>query len=372
MKKVLFVAHVESHILHFHIPYLKMFHEKGYEVHVATNGSSMIPFCDVKYNLPFQKSPLKKENYIAFKEMKIILDTEVFEIIHCHTPVGGVIARLANRLSINYKNTRMIYTAHGFHFYKGAPLSNWIIYYPIERWMAKYTDILITINHEDYERAKKFRFKQNGSVEFVHGVGINEDKFKFPLNKIEREKLRQAIGLQRDDFVMIFPAELNHNKNQILLIKVMEQITKNHNNIKLLLLGKDLLSGEYKNEIKRRNLENNIKVLGYRNDVPKLIKISDIGISSCIREGLGLNLIEELYCGLPVIASSNRGHKEIVQKNTNGLLYDLNEIHVLESLILKCYNKEIVFEQDILKKSVEKFLIRNVQEEYRKIYFREG
>ena len=355
MKKVLFVAHVESHILHFHIPYLKLFHDKGYEVHVATNGDSKIPFCDVKYNLPFQKSPLKKENYIAFKEMKKILDTEVFEIIHCHTPVGGVIARLANRISKNYNNTRMIYTAHGFHFYNGAPLSYWLIFYPIERWMAHYTDVLITMNQEDYQRGKKFKLRNNGKTEYVHGVGVDETKFKFSMNDSEKIKLRSELGLESDDYVMIFPAELSKRKNQIFLIDVMKKLSTENKKIKLLLPGKDLLNGELQRIVKKHNLAESILFLGYRNDIPKLLKISDILISSSLQEGLPVNLVEASLAGMKCIVKNSRGNRELGYTfESESELYNL----------LKNSN-------DLNVKNVDQYLLKNVIQEYVKIYWRD-
>lgn len=354
MKKVLFVAHVESHILHFHIPYLKMFHEKGYKVHVATNGESDIPYCDVKHNLPFQKSPFKKDNYKAYKELKKILNEEKFEIIHCHTPVGGVVARLANRFSVNYKTTRMIYTAHGFHFYKGAPISYWMIFYPIERWLAHYTDTLITINQEDYDRASEFHLKKNGNVEFVHGVGVDEEKFNFIMSDEDKINFRKELGIEAEDFIMIFSAELNKNKNQIFLINAMKEIVKSNKNVKLLLPGKDLLNGEYQKIVKEENLCENIKFLGYRKDIPKLLKISDLAVSSSKREGLPVNLIEASICGLPLLVSDCRGNKELgdVYKNK-------------EDFIRKVINCNLSLQIDW-----EKYSLKNVKSEYKNIYFK--
>lgn len=311
MKKVLFVAHVESHILHFHIPYLQLFHDKGYEVHVATNGDSEIPYCDVKHNLPFQKSPIKKDNYIAFKKLKKILNEENFEIIHCHTPVGGVVARLANRSSNYYVTTRMIYTAHGFHFYDGAPISYWMIFYPIERWLAHYTDILITINQEDYQRAQKFHLKSNGRIEIVHGVGVDEKKFNFELNESEKMELRKELGLRTDDYVLIFPAELSKRKNQIFLINAMEDLVKINKSFKLLLPGKDLLNEELQKTVTEKELNEYIKFLGYRKDIHKLLKISDLAVSSSRQEGLPINLIEALFSNVKVLSSKCRGSVEI-------------------------------------------------------------
>ena len=155
MKKVLFVASVNSHIIGFHTPYLKMFQERGYEVHVASYGDEKIEYCDKHHNIHFERFPFKLKNIKAYKELKKIIKDNKFEIIHCHTPTASVLTRLAARNARKKYNTKVIYTAHGFHFYKGAPAINWIIYYPIEKWLARYTDCLITINQEDYERAKE-------------------------------------------------------------------------------------------------------------------------------------------------------------------------------------------------------------------------
>ena len=205
MKKVLFVATVTRHINAFHIPYLKWFKEQGYEVHVASNGDEKIEYCDKHFNLPFERFPLKVNNIKTYKELKKIIDDNNSEIVHCHAPVGGVLARLAARKA-RKKGTRVIYTAHGFHFYKGAPLLNWIIYYPIEKFLSRYTDCLITINQEDYELAKK-RFKKAKQIEYVHGVGVDSEKFKKEnLNKEQKEKLRKSLGIKEDDFVIIYTA----------------------------------------------------------------------------------------------------------------------------------------------------------------------
>lgn len=156
MKKVLFIATVvKHHIMAFHIPYLELFRKNGYEVHVAAKNDyenkeeCNIPFCNKLFDLPFERSPMKQNNIYVYKELKNIIHSNNYNIIHCHTPVGGALGRLAAR-NAQEKGTKVIYTAHGFHFFKGAPLINWLAYYPVERWLARYTDVLITINKEDY------------------------------------------------------------------------------------------------------------------------------------------------------------------------------------------------------------------------------
>jgi glycosyltransferase EpsD len=183
MKKVLFTATVDSHILQFHLPFLKMFKENGYEVHVATNGNEKIPYCDVKHVVSFERSPIKINNLKAIKQLKKICEKEKFDIIHTHTLMGSVVTRLAAKKARRKYNTRIIYTAHGFHFFKGAPIKNWILFYPVEKYLAKYTDTLITINQEDYELAKMKFNKRCKDIQFVPGVGIDEKKFDFEMTK---------------------------------------------------------------------------------------------------------------------------------------------------------------------------------------------
>ena len=312
MKKVLFTATVDSHILQFHIPYLKMFKDNGYEVHVATNGTDKIPYCDVKHTVSFERDPIKFNNIKAIKQLKKIINENNFEIIHCHTPMGSVVTRIAAKKARN-KGTRVIYTAHGFHFFKGAPLANWLIFYPIEKYLSKYTDCLITINQEDYELAKR-KFKKCRQIELVHGVGVDESKFNFEMSDKEKHELRESLGLTDEDFVLIQVGEMNKNKNQIMAIEVMRDLVKEDTSIHLLLVGTGVLEEFYKEKIKEYNLQKNIHMLGYRRDIPKLLKISDVLLSLSHREGLPVNVIEGMICGLPIIATDCRGNRDLVEK----------------------------------------------------------
>jgi glycosyltransferase EpsD len=359
MKKVLFTATVDSHILHFHTPYLKYFKDNGYEVHIATNGNEIIPFCDVKHVITFERSPFKLNNLKAIKELKKIIDKEQFDIIHTHTPMGSVVTRLA-AINSRKKGTRVIYTAHGFHFYKGAPIIYWLLFYPIEKYLSRFTDTLITINKEDYEIAKK-NFKKT-NVEYVPGVGIDESKFNFTMTEEEKQELRSSIGLKPTDFVLIYPAELNKNKNQIFLINVMEQLVKENPNIHLLLPGKDSLNGKYQSITKEKGLGTNIHFIGYRNDIPRLLKISNIAVSSSKREGLGLNLLEAIFSGIPVVAFNNRGHNEIIVESRNG--YFANSEKKFQIEIDKIINHGLIVETKI----TEKYYLYHVLNYVKKIY----
>lgn len=341
MKKVLFTATVDSHILHFHLPYLKMFKEKGYEVHVATNTDDTIPFCDVKHKVSFERSPFKTNNLKAIKQMKKILLDNNFDIVHTHTPMGSVVTRLAYKKVRNKVNTRMIYTAHGFHFYKGAPLLNWLLFYPVEKYLSKYTDTLITINKEDYELAKK-KFKKCRNVEYVPGVGIDEDKFNFTMTKSEKLELRKSLGLKENDFVLIYPARLDKNKNQGMLIESMAELIKKHKDIHLLLPGEDELNGYYQKMAKEKNVDKNVHFLGYRNDIPRLLKISNVAVSTSKREGLPINIIEAMYVGLPVVATNCRGNRDLIEDGKNGYLVGIDSIEIFSSKLLNLYNNNFL------------------------------
>ena len=339
MKKVLFVATVTGHINAFHVPYLKWFHEEGYEVHVASNGEEKIEYCDKHFNIPFERSPFKLKNIKAYKELKNIIDSNKYEIIHCHTPVGGVLARLAAR-GTRKRGTRVLYTAHGFHFYKGAPIINWLIYYPVEKWLSRYTDTLITINNEDYTIAKK-KFKAK-NIEFVNGVGVDEKKFNFEMSEEEKHKLRQELGLNDDDYVLISVGELNKNKNQIMQIETMKEVVKSNSKIKLLIVGTGKLKEFYKKKIQEFELNSNVFLLGYRNDIPKLLKISDCLVSTSKREGLPVNVIEGMFVGLPMVLTDCRGNRDLVTEDE--MLINLNKVAEFKKAIEICINRKPIEE----------------------------
>lgn len=342
MKKVLFVATITKHIEGFHSPYLKMFKEKGYEVHVATgDNESLKKYCDKKFNITLSRSPYKFNNLIGINQLKKIIEQERYEIIHCHTPMGGVATRLAAKKARKKYNTRVIYTAHGFHFFKGAPLKNWLMFYPVEWFLSKYTDTLITINKEDYKLAKRKFDKRCNNVEYVPGVGIDIKKFDFKMTNKEKHDLRKSLGLKDDDFVLIFPARLDKNKNQGFLINCMKDLVKNYPNFHLLLPGVDELNGHYQKMAIDKGIENNIHFLGYRSDIPQLMKISNIAVTSSLREGLPVNILESLACGLPVVALDCRGIDDLIVDNMNGFVIKIHSPHCMREFnnaLLKIYN----------------------------------
>ena len=368
MKKVLFVATVNMHIIGCHLPYLKWFKEQGYEVHVASRGTEKIEYCDKHFDIPFERFPLQINNIKAYKELKEIIKNNNYDIIHCHTPVGGVLARLAAKKE-RRKGTKVLYTAHGFHFYKGAPLLNWLIYYPIEKIMAHYTDCLITIVNEDYEFAKKsLKAKE---IKHINGIGVNTDRFLKDITEEQKSKLRQELGINDKDIVFSYVAELNKNKNQILLINAIEKLKEEIPNAKLLLVGNGVLLQKYKKIVKNKKMENKVFLLGRRENINEILSITDIYLASSIREGLGLNIIEAMYKMVPVIATNNRGHRELIQDEKTGNLLNKNTTSEMSKEIIKLLNCPENQKKEIIngaKQNIEKYLLENVLKEMKKIY----
>lgn len=369
MKKVLFTATVDSHILQFHLPFLKLFKEKGYEVHVATNGDEEIPYCDVKHKISFERSPFKINNLKAIKQLKKVCESEKFDIIHTHTPMGSVVTRLAAKSSRKKHHTRVIYTAHGLHFFKGAPVINWLLFYPVEKYLSKYTDTLILINKEDYDRCKR-KFKKCKDIQYVPGVGIDEEKFNFEMTKKEKFELRKSLGLKEKDFVMIYPAELNKNKNQGMIINAIEELSKKYKDIKVILPGIDSYNGYYQQLVKEKGLEEYIKFLGYRKDIPKLLKISNVALATSYREGLPLNVMEAMYEGLPIIATDCRGQRDLVINHVNGYLIEKNNTEQLVLNIEKMYKSRNISDNfaNASKQMINEYLLSSILKKMNDIY----
>jgi glycosyltransferase EpsD len=366
-KKVLFSATVVSHINAFHLPYLKWFRDQGWEVHVAANGSEPVPWADKQFDIPIQRSPYSRDNLKALRELKRIIDSQGYEIIHCHTPMGGVLTRLAARQS-RRKGTKVVYTAHGFHFYKGASRINWLIYYPVEKWLSRYTDVLVTMNDEDFERAKRGKFKP-GLIHFVHGVGISFERFKPPTAEQKRQ-LREEYGVGQDRFVLIYAAEMIHRKNQTLLLETIQKLKDAIPNVQLLLAGKGKLEAFYKSLVAEKGLEPYVTFLGHRKDMENIYALADVAVSSSRQEGLPVNIMEAIASGLPVVATRVRGNRDLVGEGVHGFLVELGDADAFADRILQLYHnpllrQEIAARRDLLTGT---YAIENVLEELTSVY----
>lgn len=364
-KNVLFTATVvKTHINVFHLPYLKWLKEQGYEVHVAAkndfiNEPCIIPNCDKYYDVKFARFPFSKTNIKAYKQLKKLIQENNYDIIHCHTPVAGVLTRLAARKN---KNTTVIYTAHGFHFLKGAPLLNWLIYYPVERFCARYTDKLITINKEDYRRAKQFKLRKNGKVYYVPGVGINLEKIQNL--KVDIKQKKKELGISKNIPILLSVGELNKNKNHEAVLQALSKLKEE--NFIYLICGRGVLKEYLERKIQELHLENKAKLLGYRSDVIKILKTADLFIFPSKREGLPVSVIEAMAARLPVIASNVRGNRDLIAKEN---LFEPNDVAALTNLIKKqleaIENKEL---KKVDYANLEQYSLKNVLKQMAEIY----
>lgn len=324
-RKILIVANVaKEHILKFHIPTIKKLKDEGWIVDVACSGKEKIPFCNNQYMMSYKRSPFSLKTFKGIKELKKIIDKENYDLVYCHTPVGGLVARLAS-VNARKKETKVIYMAHGYHFFRGAPILNWCIYYPVEKILSKFTDAIILINKEDYEITKN-KFK-NKNTYLIDGIGIDIDKFKNK-NSEEKEKIkysyREALNIPQDATVLIYLAELIPNKNQKLLMDMLKITLEKYSNVYLVFAGIDHCNGKLQEYAYKIGVYQNIRFLGWRDDIYNLYAMADICTASSIREGFGLNLVEAMACCVPVIATQNRGHSTIIEDGENGYLIPLN------------------------------------------------
>ena len=342
MKKALIVTHVSGFVPQFEMNNVRLLQSMGYEVHYASNYNNVGYGTDnkrldgtgiIRHQVDFARSPFDfRAHKRALRQLKKVLQAEEFSILHCHTPVGAVLARIAAN-PYRKGGMKVIYTAHGFHFFKGAPLRYWLLFYPVERFLAGMTDVLITINDEDYERAKHFCIRKKTIVRHVPGVGID---FAYWSGKElvdgEREKMReqkrQEIQIPDDITVFLSVGELSRRKNHKAVIDVLAEINKRtESKFCYLICGQGELKQELQNRIDEAGLHDTVLLLGYRSDIRELMYAADVFIFPSLQEGMPVALMEALASGMPVIASDIRGSRELLYSSPDEMeQYDKSNI----------------------------------------------
>lgn len=332
--KILLVANVaKEHVNKFHIPTINYLQSKGWQVDVACSVDANVPAGNHVYNMSWKRSPFTLKTFKGINELRKLIAQNDYDIIYCHTPVGGLVARLAAR-SARKKGTKVVYCAHGLHFFNGAPFVNWLVFYPIEKWLAKMTDMFITINPEDYERVKK-NFNPKMDVKLIHGIGVNFDRLDIVNRDEIRKEYRMKLDIPQDAEVLIYVAEILKNKNQQMLIHTLKELHDKGRRMYLLLPGPNHSNGEFHKLSVELGLGNYVKFLGWRSDIGQLMSASDMCVASSIREGFGINLVEAQYCHLPVVAVTNRGHRAIIKDGENGFLVPMNDSKMMAQRVLQ-------------------------------------
>lgn len=339
--RLLIVANVaREHVRKFHIPIIRHFQSQGWQVDVACRMDVPVPEADCTYDLPCDRNPFKGGLIKSTKMLQDILEKENYDAVICNTLVGSIVARLA--MNVLRKKTakeaqapKLFYIVHGLHYFQGAPLSRWAMGYPMEKVLAPMTDVLITINETDYEMAKKTLHP--GAIERIPGIGCDLHRFQnVKLTEDERTELRASLGIGSDDFVLTYVAEINDNKNQGMLVEMMETVRAAMPKAKLLLIGPEHDGGKLSVE----TASETIIFAGWRDDVPKLLQCADLYVASSKSEGLGINLIEAMACNLPVVAAKNRGHNEIIHHGQNGFLVEPGDAKAMADYVLQLAEDE--------------------------------
>jgi len=342
--KILYVTTISNTINAFLVPHIKFLIDKGHAVEIACRISQeftheLVELGLFHHEISFNRRPLSRDNLRAYNSIKRLIKRNHYDVIHVHTPIASFLTRLATK---RLKTTKIIYTAHGFHFYKGASLLNWLLYYPIEKYLSKFTDVLITINQEDYARAlKKFHSRK---IVHIPGVGIKIKKFNITIDK---DKKRNELAIPKEAFLILSVGELNKNKNHETVLRSLSEIKDN--SIHYAICGVGPLEYKLNKLAERKGLKNRFHLLGHRTDVNEIYKISDLFVMPSKREGLPVAMIEALLSNIPSIGSDIRGIRDLALKtstlstfsNSNELV-ELIENHLFSKKVFLLDNKDLV------------------------------
>lgn len=317
-RRVLYVAVSQGHLAVFHNPYLAELRHRGYVVDVAAGaapGFELAPV-DSFVDIRFARSPLRWGNLRAFWRLLRLMRANRYSLVHCHTPVASALTRLAAPFARGHPV--MLYTAHGFHFFPGAPRTNWLLWFPLEWWLTRFSDFVITINRWDSGAARRLLRARRSRL--IPGIGVDLDRFQAP--SIESgQKMRVQLGLSEQALVVLYVAEFIPRKNHAFLINAFARIRERVPGACLLLAGDGPLQDAVRAQAAELGIAQAVRLLGFRRDVPELASAADIAVSTSRQEGLGLGLAEAMACSLPVVASEDRGHRELVRNGETGFLY---------------------------------------------------
>lgn len=340
-KRALMLASVASMIDQFNIPNIKLLQALGYRVDVVADftnpgtitaersnalKSRLSEMNAQVYDIAIPRSLSPRAILMAYKKVRKLVSEKQYDLIHCHSPIGGAICRLAARKE-RKKGTRVIYTAHGFHFYTGAPLKNWLIFYPIEKWLSRYTDVLITINKEDYKLASE-RFRAKETV-YVPGIGIDTAKFAAACG---RERIRKELGIGENDIMLLSVGELSDRKNHQAIVRAIAGLGEKQYYV---IVGRGEKQQKLKSLAAELGIEEQLKLAGFRADVADFYDAADLFAFPSLQEGLPVALMEAMASGLGVVCSGIRGNTDLIDPEKGGFLFDPHNTDEIAACIRK-------------------------------------
>lgn len=367
--KILYVTTIGKTMSFFPL-FIKKLIDEGHVVDIATNESNApVPECYRRWGckvhkISFSRIPISKGNFEAFSQLNKVVKNGHYDIVHCHTPNASVITRLVCQKYRKTTGLKVFYTAHGFHFYKGAPKLNWMVYYPVEKFCSRLTDKIITINQEDYELAKKKLKAKN--VYYVPGVGI--DLSRFENVQVDKSEKRREIGVPEDAFLLLSVGELNENKNHQVIIRALAKL--NNPKVHYAIAGIGNKKDYLLDLAEQLDVSNQVYLLGFRKDVPELNYASDVFCFPSFREGLGMAAIEAMSCGLPIVTSNVHGINDYSIDGVSGFKCNPTDVEGFEKAIRKLANDPALKVEmgTKNKKSVVKYSVASIIEKMQSIY----
>lgn len=344
-KKVLLVTTVSGFVPQFEMSNVRILQDMGCEVHYAANYNIPSYGTDnyrlegtgiIQHQIDFARSPFQPKSIAIYKQLKKLMQTEHFDLVHCHTPMGGVMARIAARST---RTAPVIYTAHGFHFYTGASIINWLCYYPVEKFLSHFTDQQICINKEDFKRAKKYFHAR--CIDYIPGVGINIEKIQ---KGVDINLKKEELGLPKDKIILLSSGELIKRKNHETAIRAIARLKQITNDFHYVICGHGELS-DYLHELAEKlHVSDSISFLGYRKDMMEIFQVADLFLFPSYQEGLPMALLEAMAYGLPVVCSDIRGNSDLMGESNEQLLnYCEGGIMVKKVADVSAYSQAIYF-----------------------------
>lgn len=374
MGKRILVTSTDLMMIQFLVPHVINLSENGFEVEIACSvvgnrieevRQKLKGYVNAIHLVRLVRSPASPTNFKGYKDMKKVINSGNYDIIWTNEPVMGLTTRLAARKA-RKNGTKVFYMVHGFHFYKGAPKLNWLVFYPIEKFMAGFCDKLITINNEDYELASK---KFHCDVARIHGIGVSAECYH-TISRDEKIQRLSAEGMSGDEFIVLCTGELNENKDQKTLIAATAKLKNKIPNLIVFLAGKGVLEEQLKAQVLELDLNGVVKFLGYRKDLFLLTPAVNMVVSCSHREGMPRNILEAMLCKKPVVATENRGHNELVDNDITGYLIKPGDSDTLAQKIYKIYSSkdDAVTMGNMGFKKVQSYITSSVQNEFKNIF----